>query len=158
LYKKLEFTKVAPFQGEPVVLDDTCYFFPCQSEEECKALHELVQSEPAREFWSAFVFWDAKRPITARILNLLDLAALAHAEGVQSDVVRVVAERQLVRYTEGAHQRLLFRDDSGESLVRPNAGTDDEAAQEQHAANGASRRGSECSPDTAIPRNNGMYS
>ena len=67
LYKKLEFVQVPPFLGSPVVLDDTCYFFPCQSEEECNLLYELVTSEPAREFWSAFIFWDAKRPITAQL-------------------------------------------------------------------------------------------
>jgi hypothetical protein len=31
LYKKLEFVEVPPFRDRPVVLDDTCYFFPCQS-------------------------------------------------------------------------------------------------------------------------------
>jgi hypothetical protein len=114
LHKKLAFVEVPPFQDRPVVLDDTCYFFPCQSAEECKTLHELLRSEPAREFWSAFIFWDAKRPITAQILNLLDLAALARSLGVESGVTRVLAERQLIRYTEGAHQQLLFREDSQE--------------------------------------------
>jgi hypothetical protein len=109
LYKKLEFVVVPPFRGRPVVLDDTCYFFPCLSEEECRVLHDLVQSEPAREFWSAFIFWDAKRPVTAQILNLLDLAALARAIGMKNDLVRVLAERQRVPYMEGPHQALLFR-------------------------------------------------
>ena len=109
LYKKLEFVAVPPFRGRPVVLDDTCYFFPCQSEDECLVLHDLVHSEPAREFWSAFIFWDAKRPITAQILNLLDFAALARAVGLKNDLVRVLAERQRVPYREGAHQALLFR-------------------------------------------------
>jgi len=112
LYKKLEFVKVAPFEGRPVVLDDTCYFFSCQSEQECNVLYELVQSEPAQEFWSAFVFWDAKRPITAQVLNLLDFAALARTAGMESEVTRILAERQLVRYTEGSHQPLLFREEA----------------------------------------------
>jgi len=37
----------------------------------------LLNSEIAHEFYSAFVFWDAKRPITTEILRRLDLAALA---------------------------------------------------------------------------------
>ncbi len=114
LYKKLEFVMVPPCEGRPVLLDDTCYFFPCQSEQECHVLHDLVQSEPAREFWSAFIFWDAKRPITAQTLNLLDFAALARATGMESEIARVLAERQLVRYTEGVHQPLLFREDPEE--------------------------------------------
>lgn len=108
LYKKLEFVRVSPFEGRPVVLDDTCYFFSCGSEEECRALHELVTSEPALEFWSAFVFWDAKRPITAQVLNLLDLAALARALGRESDITRSLAERQSPGYSDGARQQLLF--------------------------------------------------
>lgn len=109
LYKKLEFVITPPFRGRTVVLDDTCYFFPCQSERECNALHALVSSQPAREFWSAFVFWDAKRPITAQILNLLDFAALARVTGLESDTTCVLAERQTVPYKEGAQQMLLFR-------------------------------------------------
>ncbi len=108
LYKKLEFVTVSPFEGRPVVLDDTCYFFSCGSEAECHALHELVTSDAAREFWSALVFWDAKRPITAQILNLLDLAALARTLGRESDLTRALAERQSARYTEGARQQLLL--------------------------------------------------
>jgi len=114
LYKRLGFVQVPPFQGRPVVFDDTCYFFPCQSEEECHALHELVTSEPAREFLSAFVFWDAKRPITARLLNLLDLAALARVLGKENDVIRMLAERQVVGYREGVQQLLLFREETAE--------------------------------------------
>lgn len=140
LYKKLEFVKVAPFQGKPVVMDDTCYFFPCQSERECIVLHELVQSQAAHEFWSSFIFWDAKRPITAQILNLLDFAALARAESVETDVVRALTDRQLVRYTEGAQQQLLFTEDAEEYLVHPTAEAGEQAAQQQHSADGAARR------------------
>jgi hypothetical protein len=140
LYKKLEFVAVPPFEGRPVVLDDTCYFFSCQSEQESKVLHELVQSEPAREFWSAFIFWDAKRPITAQILNLLDFAAVARAVGMESDIARVLAERQLVQYTEGSHQQLLFREESEEYGAGASSGTDELAAQQQHAADGAAHR------------------
>jgi len=111
LYKRLDFVQVPPFQDRPVVFDDTCYFFPCQSEEECHVLHELVTSEPARDFLSAFIFWDAKRPITARLLNLVDLAALARVLGKENDVTRMLAERQVMKYREGVRQLFLFRED-----------------------------------------------
>lgn len=110
LYKGLNFTRVSPFEGRPVVFDDTCYFFSCRSEEECGVLHELAESEAAQEFWSAFVFWDMKRPVTAQILNLLDLAALGRVLGIDGGIVRVLAERQSVHYTEGPRQQLLFRE------------------------------------------------
>jgi len=117
LYKKLEFVKVMPFQGLPVVLDDTCYFFSCKSEEECNVLYELVMSEPARELWSALIFWDAKRPITAQLLNLLDLTALARVLGKESNVVQALAKRQIVESMEGAYQRLLFMEEVAEYEV-----------------------------------------
>jgi len=108
LYKKLEFVRVPPFCGRPVALDDTCYFFPCRSEEECNLLYEMVTSQPAQEFWSAFIFWDTKRPITAQLLNSLDLMTLARELGKEGAIAQVLAERQWIEYAEGAHQRQLF--------------------------------------------------
>jgi hypothetical protein len=131
LYKKLEFVRIAPFNNRPVVLDDTCYFFPCHSEEECNTLYELVQSLPAKEYWSALIFWDSKRPITARLLNSLDLAALARELGKESNVTRTLAERQVVEYAEESHQQLLFREDetSYESTSNMNRGETQTAQQ-----------------------------
>lgn len=86
LYKQLNFVKTSPFGEIPVVLDDTCYFLPCQSEEECDLFYELVNSEPAQQFWLSLIFWDTKRPITAELLNLLDLTGLARLLGKESEL------------------------------------------------------------------------
>ena len=80
-YKQLQFAKVGPFAGKPVVLDDTSYFVSCQSEAEADFIAELLNSQPARAFFSAFVFWDSKRPITIDLLRRLDLSALANELG-----------------------------------------------------------------------------
>lgn len=77
LYKKLHFAVVGPYAEKPVVLDDTCYFIPCQSEEEAQYLSGLLNSEVAEEFFRSFIFWDAKRPITISVLERLSLMALA---------------------------------------------------------------------------------
>ncbi len=77
LYKKLHFIVIDPFEGKPVVLDDTCYFLACHSKEEAELIVMLLNSKPAREFLASFIFWDAKRPITAKILKSLSLVALA---------------------------------------------------------------------------------
>ena len=91
LYKSLRFEKIAPLDGRPVLLDDTCYFLPCDTEADCDALIDLLRSQPATEFYSALTFWDAKRPITAKLLNQLDLAALAKGLGKRSaDLARVL--------------------------------------------------------------------
>ena len=110
LYKKLDFVPIAPFEGKPVVLDDTCYFYPCDTQHECDILCKLVQSEAAQEFWSSLIFWDAKRPITAQILNLLDLKALGRIVGIEYSEVQGLSERQVVPYVEGTRQLLLFQD------------------------------------------------
>ena len=76
-YKHIEFNAVAPKEDRPVVLDDTCYFLPCQSGKEAERLAALLNTDEVKGFFSAFVFWDAKRPITAGLLASLDLDALA---------------------------------------------------------------------------------
>ena len=84
LYKTLQFVKIAPFEERPVLLDDTCYFLPCETEADADALIELLTSKPATEFLSALAFWDAKRPVTARLLNQLDLVKVAKQLGLSS--------------------------------------------------------------------------
>lgn len=76
-YKKLDFVPVGPKDGKPVMLDDTCYFLPCESEEDAGQLADLLNAQEARGFFEAFIFWDAKRPITINLLSTLDLDALA---------------------------------------------------------------------------------
>jgi hypothetical protein len=76
-YKQLNFCVVGNIAGKPIVLDDTCYFIPCQSEEEACYVAAVFNSAPAREFLSAYIFWDAKRPITIETLRRLDVAALS---------------------------------------------------------------------------------
>jgi hypothetical protein len=91
LYKKLEFKIVGPVGGKPVVLDDTCYFLACQSQEEAEFLTSLLNSTPAREFYNSVIFWDAKRPLTAEILRQLSFRNVANELGVEH-----ILERYLV--------------------------------------------------------------
>lgn len=76
-YKKLEFIPVGSSSGKPIVLDDTCYLLPCRTKAEATDIASLLNSEGARRFYSAYIFWDAKRPITIEILSLLSLTNLA---------------------------------------------------------------------------------
>jgi len=80
-YKKLYFKVVGNLAGKPVVLDDTCYFIPCESQEEAEHFSSLLNSDISKEFFGAFIFWDAKRPITVDILRRLDLAKLEQEIG-----------------------------------------------------------------------------
>ena len=80
-YKQLAFRSVAPVNGRPVVLDDTCYFLPCENEDEANYFEALLNSEAATGFFRSFVFRDAKRPITASLLASLDIGLLAQEHG-----------------------------------------------------------------------------
>jgi hypothetical protein len=102
--KVLRFTVVGPNGGRPIVLDDTCYFLPCQSREEAHYLASLLNSAPAREFFSATIFWDAKRPITIETLRRLDLSALASELGSRATFVNLPG-----RFSPCAEPRLPFR-------------------------------------------------
>jgi hypothetical protein len=82
-YKKLNFRVVGPYGEKPVVLDDTCYFVACKTKKEAFFIVELLNSDIAKDFFSAFVFWDEKRPITVGLLKRLDLLALARGLGVE---------------------------------------------------------------------------
>ena len=48
--------KVGQIDGEPLMMDDTLYFLPCQSEAEADFILELVRSQPFAELLNAMVF------------------------------------------------------------------------------------------------------
>lgn len=92
-YKKLDFKIVGPHKAKAVVLDDTCYFIPCKSRDEAQLLDGLLNSKVAKEFFSALVFWDTKRPITAALLHRLDVLALAQAIGLEAELGKYAKQR-----------------------------------------------------------------
>jgi len=107
-YKKLKFRVIGPFQDKPVVLDDTCYFLACENKSEAVAIAELLNSEVAKDFFSAFLFWDTKRPITLELLRQLDLIQLARQSGVGNQVMQIL-QRMRAPQTH-ANQQMLFRE------------------------------------------------
>jgi len=77
LYKNCRFEVIGKHRGKPTVLDDTCYFVPCTSEDEARFICELLNSDICQRFLRSLVFFDAKRPITIDTLNRIDLKRLA---------------------------------------------------------------------------------
>lgn len=100
-YKRLCFTIVPPVNDRPVMLDDTCYFLPCQSEQEAKTLTSMLNSEAAADFFSAFIFWDAKRPITVDLLRRLSIASLAKELRIDTAFLGVWATETDARMPSG---------------------------------------------------------
>lgn len=101
LYKNLKFVVVGPYEDKPVMLDDTCYFIPCTSQKEADFLVSLLNSQVAKEFFSSFIFWDSKRPVTAHILGQLDILLLAQELDVESEIKEYV-------HTKKVNQPSLF--------------------------------------------------
>lgn len=81
LYKRLAFVAVGPFKGKPVIFDDTVYFLPCRTEYEARTLSDLLNSDKARTYFSTYIFWDSKRPITAALLSKINIEELAKIYG-----------------------------------------------------------------------------
>jgi hypothetical protein len=93
LYKDISIVIVPPHENRPVMVDDTCYFIPCQSQEEAELLFEMLESAPAKAFLNSLIFRDSKRPITADVLRKLSIVELARMLGKLSVLERVKGEK-----------------------------------------------------------------
>ena len=71
------FKIVGCHMGKPIVFDDTVYFLSFDSYKEASFIHSLLSSEPATELLTSMIFSEGKRPITASILNKIDLHLVA---------------------------------------------------------------------------------
>jgi len=82
LYKTIRFSLIPPYDDKPVVLDDTCYFLGFDTMEQAEFIHRLVSSDTIRRFIESIVFLDDKRPITASLLNRINLEKAAQIENI----------------------------------------------------------------------------
>jgi hypothetical protein len=78
LHKAAEFRLIGPVDGRPVFVDDTCYLLPFDNVAEAALVLALLRSAAAQSLLRALAFWDSKRPITKRLLQRIDLGAVAH--------------------------------------------------------------------------------
>ena len=97
LYKTVHFSLIPPFEDKPVVLDDTCYFLSFDTREQAELIYQLMTSDTVSSFIESIVFFDDKRPITASLLNRINLEKVAEKEGlahVYNTVLRISDETQ----------------------------------------------------------------
>ena len=86
-------------------------FIP-QRIDKCRLWYEPVTSEPARAVWSAFVVWDAKRPVTVQLLNARDLMTLARLLGKEDRIAQMRAEQPVRACKAGTSSRGQYRDEA----------------------------------------------
>jgi hypothetical protein len=73
LHKRIKFKAIGCFQKKPIMLDDTSYFISCNSEKEANRIENFLNSKDVINFINSIVFLDAKRPVTANILNRIEI-------------------------------------------------------------------------------------
>lgn len=93
LYKRIRFAWIEPFEGSPVVLDDTCYFLPFENREEGLAAFRALSSEQAQSFLSSRVFWDEKRPIGKALLQSISLGELVREKEGEREAADPLSEK-----------------------------------------------------------------
>ncbi|HSN74499.1 MAG TPA: N-6 DNA methylase [Anaerolineae bacterium] len=107
LYQDLRFQAIGSLDGKPVVLDDTCYFFPCQSRDEAEFFAGLLNAEVAQRFLCSLIFFDSKRAITIDVLRRIDLLKLAERLGQRERAAAYLVDAP---FEQGAQQLLLFEE------------------------------------------------
>ncbi|MDE0115336.1 MAG: N-6 DNA methylase [bacterium] len=94
LHKAPRFQLVGPSEDRPVLFDDTSYFLPCESAAEAALILSALTSEAAALLLKSLLFADAKRPVTKKLLQRIDLAAILHHHraGVERDARDALAK------------------------------------------------------------------
>jgi len=81
LHKEPRFRAFGMVENRPVMLDDTCYFIPCASARQAAVIASVLNSDISRDLLNGITFWDAKRPLTKKVLQRIDLVQVArHAK------------------------------------------------------------------------------
>ena len=94
LWKEPRFRVLPPHDGQPVLCDDTSYFLPCGNAEQAALVLATLRSEPAKNLLRSLVFIDAKRVVTKKLLQRIDLRAILsrHRDEILKDATTISAE------------------------------------------------------------------
>ena len=87
------------------MVDDTCYFIPCASEEEAGFVADLLNSEASIYFLKSLVFFDAKRPVNIDALKRIEITKPAESVNLTERIM------QYLLYTQqfmSSQQLLVF--------------------------------------------------
>ena len=96
LYKKVEFSVIGNVEGKPIMLDDTCYFIPCELEEEATFISHLLNSEISQKFLNSLIFFDSKRPVNIDVLKRIDLKKLAERYHLEEQAIQYLSNAQVM--------------------------------------------------------------
>ena len=77
MHKALRFRLVEPFEGKPVLFDDTCVFRGFETRAEAAEATEWLEGAQVQRFLAARIFLGRKRPVTAGLLGGLMMPPLS---------------------------------------------------------------------------------
>ena len=77
LHKEVRFVLLGPVEGKPVVVDDASYVLGFDDGHQAALCFAILTSQAVSELLDSLVFWDAKRPISKKLLQRIDLRAVA---------------------------------------------------------------------------------
>lgn len=77
LYKNTTFSLVKPFDGKPVMLDDTCYLLGFDNHEAAICTLKVLNSQSVQGFMKSIAFFDAKRSINKDLLMRINIEKAA---------------------------------------------------------------------------------
>ena len=77
------------------MVDDTCYFIPCNSEEEASFISHQLNSRVCLKFLKSLIFFDAKRPVNIDILRRVDLKKLSEINGTLNEALKYLGQAEV---------------------------------------------------------------
>ena len=98
LHKAPVFRVYGPVEGRPQLCDDTCYFLPFVTAPAAALALALLDQPLARHFVASLLFPDAKRPVTKRLLQRIDLQVVLDRADRRALLAR--ADAELIRLGE----------------------------------------------------------
>ncbi|MFH7025289.1 MAG: hypothetical protein ACHBN1_07775 [Heteroscytonema crispum UTEX LB 1556] len=116
LHKDFQFRIIYPVDNRPVMLDDTCYFISCFSLKQAILIASLLNNPKCLEFLRSRTFLDAKRPITKKLLQCINLKALLNCMEPEELIIQASAEYERLK-TNSDEQKLKWSSSLEEFLV-----------------------------------------
>ena len=106
-HKQPIFRIIFPINNRPIMLDDTCYFVPCNSLESAILVTCLFNSYICLDFIKSTTFLDAKRPITKKLLQSISFDALLNS--IPQEQLINQAAREYQCYNPYSDKKVDFR-------------------------------------------------
>ncbi|HBD94205.1 MAG TPA: SAM-dependent methyltransferase [Spirochaetia bacterium] len=107
LYKNIKFVVLSHIDNKPIMIDDTCNYIPCYSEEEATFLLEMLCSQEVDDFLKSVIFWDSKRPITTELLNKICLSKVAEKMNINFEYLNYVKKNKKTK-KDDLYQMSMF--------------------------------------------------